>query len=64
MDNSGVKAIFPSQRLAGQERRKTAETLVHLQYHNFNSQAFGLRCLVWTFSQGLSSPQLSLKKSF
>ena len=37
--NSGGKAIFSSQRLAGQERGKTAETPVHLEDHNLNSRA-------------------------
>ena len=57
MDNSGVKAIFPSQRLAGQERRKTAETLVHLQYHNLNSQA------LWTTVPSLDFQSRTIKSS-
>ena len=61
MDNSGVKAMFPSQRLAGQERRKTAKTLVHLQYHNLNSQA--LRTTVPSLDFQSRTIKSSAKKS-
>ena len=37
--NSEGKAIFSSQRLAGQERGKTAEMPVHLEDHSLNSPA-------------------------